>query len=244
MLCKTRGVILYNLNYNDIYSIVHIFTEEFGLVAYLTPKSKGKKPRFAKAMFQPLSVLDMEVEHLNLRDLQRLKEAKVSMPFISVLSNPVKTTICIFLAEFIGKIVKEGQANKLLFDYIFQSLRILDLVESNYVNFHLVFMIRLSQFLGFYPDATGYEKGMYFDMQNGVFALYKPNHIHFLNPDDSLVFHNLLRMNYENMFNFKFSGKERKNIIHRIVEYYRLHLTNFSEIKSVEILHEIFSNSD
>jgi DNA repair protein RecO (recombination protein O) len=240
MLHKTRAIVLYNSNYSDIYSIVHLLTEEFGPVSYLIAKAKGKKTRVPKSVFYPLSILDLEVEHLNLREIQRIKEAKIHIPLVSLLNNPVKSAISIFLVEFIGKVVKEAQADKRLFDYIFHSIRVLDLHEKNYANFHLVFMIRLSQFLGFYPDNNGYVKGMYFDLQNGVFVSCKPGHIHFLNPDESWVFFNLLRMSYENMSNFKFSGRERKDIIYRIVEYYRLHLTNFPEIKSLEILHEIF----
>ncbi|MDR0864559.1 MAG: recombination protein O N-terminal domain-containing protein [Candidatus Symbiothrix sp.] len=240
MLHKTRAIVLYNSNYSDIYSIVHLLTEEFGPVSYLIAKAKGKKTRVPKSVFHPLSVLDLEVEHLNLRNIQRIKEAKVHIPLISLLNNPVKSTISIFLVEFIGKVVRDAQPDKLLFDYIFRSVQVLELYDKNYANFHLVFMIRLSQFLGFYPDSGGYVKGMYFDLQNGVFVSYKPMHVHFLHPDESGVFFNLLRMSYDNMANFKFSGKERKNIIYRIIEYYRLHLTNFPEIKSLEILHEVF----
>ncbi|MDL2223893.1 DNA repair protein RecO C-terminal domain-containing protein [Bacteroidales bacterium OttesenSCG-928-M06] len=240
MLHKTRAIVLYNLNYNDAYFIVHTYTEEFGPVSYLTSRSKGKKSRIPKSLFYPLSVLELEVEHYNLRDIQRLKEAKQHVSFLSLISNPVKSTISIFLSEFISKIIKESSPNRLLFDYIFQSLRILEMIEKDYANFHLVFMIRLSQFLGFYPDSRDYMKGMYFDMQNGMFVRYKPMHIHFLNPDESQVFYNLLRMNYENMASFKFSRHERKTIIYRILEYYRLHLIHFPDIKSLEILHEVF----
>jgi DNA repair protein RecO (recombination protein O) len=240
MLHKTRAIVLYNLNYSDIYSIVHVFTEKFGPVSYLIAKAKGKKTQVPKSIFHPLSVLDLEVEHQNLREIQRLKEAKLHIPMLSILNNPVKSTISIFLAEFISKVVKEIQPDKLLFDYIFHSIQILDLYEKAYANFHLVFLIRMSQFLGFYPDANGYTKGMYFDMQNGIFVHYKPVHIHFLNPDESEAFFNLLRMSYENMWHFKFSGNRRKDIIIRVLEYYRLHLSNFPEIKSLEILHEVF----
>jgi DNA repair protein RecO (recombination protein O) len=240
MLHKTRAIILYSLNYSDTYAIVHVFTEEFGPVSYLIARAKGKKTRVSKSIFHPLSLLDLEVEHQNLREIQRIKEAKIHFPLTSILNNPVKSAISIFLAELIGKVAKEVQPDKLLFDYILHSVQILELYEKNYANFHLVFMIRLSQFLGFYPDASGYSEGMYFDMQNGVFVRHKPNHIHFLNPDESSVFFNLMRMNYENMGNFKFSGYERKDIILRILEYFRLHLINFSEIKSLEILHEVF----
>ncbi|MDR2056834.1 MAG: DNA repair protein RecO [Dysgonamonadaceae bacterium] len=240
MLHKTRGIFLYNSKYSDTYSIVHIFTEEFGRASYLLANAKRKKTRIPLSVFYPLSVLDMEVEHRNFQDIQRLKEVKIHLPVFSLLNDPAKSAIAIFLAEFIGKVVKEIESNRHLFDFILHSIQILDLSEKNYANFHLVFMIRLSPFLGFSPDASGYKKGMFFDMQNGVFTLYKPSHIHFLNPDESESFSLLLRMNYENMILFRFSRHERKNIIYRILEYYRLHLTNFSDLKSLEILHEIF----
>ena len=240
MLHKTRGITLYKLNYNDIYSIVQLYTEEFGPVSYLAAKSKGKKTRIPKSLFYSLSVLDIEVEHQNLRDIQRIKEAKIHAPFSSLLINPIKSAISIFLAEFIGKVVKDAQPNQLLFDYIFHSIQIFDLLERDYANFHLVFMIKMSRFLGFYPDVSGYKMGMFFNMQDGVFTNYKPLDTHFLNPNESKVFHLLLRMNYENMHVFRFSRHERKEIVCKILEYYRFHLSHLSEIKSLEVLHEVF----
>jgi DNA repair protein RecO (recombination protein O) len=240
MLHKTRGIILHSLSYNDRYSIVSVFTEEFGVMSYLVAKTKGKRTKVPKSLFHSLAVLDLDVEHQNLREIQRIKEAKVHLPMHSLLQDPVKATISLFLSEFIGKVIREVEPNKSLFDYLLQSVRVLDLSDVGYANFPLVFMIRLSRFQGFYPDASGYEKGMFFDMQNGIFTSYKPVHVYFLNPDESEKFCLLLRMNYENMPHFKFSRHERKSIIYRILEYYRLHLTNFSELKSLEILHEVF----
>jgi DNA repair protein RecO (recombination protein O) len=240
MLHKTRGIVLYNLSYSDTYSIASVFTEEFGPVSYLVAKSKGKKSGIAKSLFHPLAVLDMEVDHHNLRDIQRLREVKVHLSVFSLLNDPVKAAISLFLAEFISKVIKEVAPDKRLFDYMLQSIRILDLSDREYANFHLAFMIRLSQFLGFSPDSSGYRKGMFFDMQNGIFVLQKPFHNHFLNPDESEVFSVLLRMNYENMSTFRFSRNERHTILQRMIEYYRLHLIHFPDIKSLEILHEVF----
>jgi DNA repair protein RecO (recombination protein O) len=152
----------------------------------------------------------------------------------------VKTTICIFLAELIGKLAHDRQSDRQLFDFVLQSIRVLEVMEKDYTNFHLVFMIGLSRFLGFYPDSRGYRPGMYFDLQNGVFTLNKPVSAHFLNPDESRIFFNLLRMNYQNMALFAFSRHDRKDIISHILEYYRIHLHRLPEIKSLEILHEVF----
>ncbi|MDR2683404.1 MAG: DNA repair protein RecO, partial [Dysgonamonadaceae bacterium] len=197
MLHKTRAIVLYNVNYSDTYTIVHVLTEAFGPVSYLTAKTKGKSTRVPKSLFHPLSVVDLEVEHQNMRDIQRLKEARPHVALPSIRNHPVKSTICIFLAELIGKIAADKQSDQRLFDFILQSIEVLEMLEKDYANFHLVFMIGLSRYLGFYPDSSGYRPGMYFDLQNGVFVPSRPAFAPFLNPDESQVFYNLLRMNYE-----------------------------------------------
>jgi len=241
MLYKTRGIVLNSLPYNDLYSITLVYTEEFGRVSYLTVQKKSRKSKVPRALFHPLAILDLEVDHQNLRDIQRIKEMKIHFPLISLLTDPVKGALGIFLAELTGKVIREEQTNRALFDFLLQSVQVLELTNASPANFHLVFMIRLSRLLGFYPDASTYQKGMYFDMRNGVFTGSQPAHIHFLPPDESAVFYNLLRMSYENMSAFLFSARERQAIIHRILDYYRLHLSDFPEIKSLEVLHDVFS---
>jgi len=241
MLHKTRGIVLHNLPYNDTYAIALIYTEEFGRVSYLTSLSKSRKSKTPRSLLHPLAILDLEVEHKNLRDIQRIKEIKIHIPLIAILTDPVKNALGIFLAELTGKVIYEEQPNRLLFDFLLQSVQVLELTAASPANFHLAFMIHLSRFLGFYPNSTGYKAGMFFDMQNGAFTPCKPAHIYFLPPDESAVFYNLLRMSYENMSIFRFSGRERQMIIRRILEYYRLHLSNFPEIKSLSVLHEVFS---
>ena len=241
MLHKTRAIVLHSLPYNDMYAITLIYTEEFGRVPHLTSQSKSRKTKVPRSLFHPLAILDLEVDHQNLRDIQRIKEIKIHVPLVALLTDPVKSALGIFLAELISKVIREEQTNCLLFDFLLQSVQVLELTNESPANFHLVFMIRLSRLLGFYPDATGYQKGMFFDMRNGVFTRNEPAHLNFLPPDESAVFFNLLRMTYENMSAFRFSGRERQAIIHRILEYYRLHLSDFPEIKSLEVLHDVFS---
>ena len=72
---KTEGIVLSNAGYNDKYSITHVFTRDFGRVSYLLPKIRGRRSKINPALFSPLSILNLEVEHLPLREIQRLKEA-------------------------------------------------------------------------------------------------------------------------------------------------------------------------
>lgn len=240
MLYKTRGIVLHNRQYNDTYTIALIYTEEFGPVSYLVSRSKGRKTAVSKSLFYPMAVLELEADHQNLREIQRIKEAKNHLNLLGLLQDPVKTSICIFLTEFLSKILREMHPNKALFAYLTQSIEILGATRDQYANFHLSFMMNLTRFMGFYPNVETYSTGAFFDMENGIFVRFKPSSPYFLNPDESAVFYRLLRINYHNMRSFLFSGRERRQIIDRILEYYRLHLVNFSEIKSLDVLHEVF----
>ena len=240
MFYKTRGVILHNRPYSDAYSIVLTYTEEFGPVSYLVARSKGKKTTVSKTLFHPLAVLDLEADHQNLKEIHRIREAKPHFPLLNLLQNPVKASVSIFLAEFLSRILREVHPNKALFDYLSQSIRILDLSEENYANFHLSFMVNLTSFMGFHPNAEAYSSHAFFDMQNGVFVSCKPFSPYFLNPDESRFLYRLLRINYDNMGAFRFTGNDRRLIIDRILEYYRIHLSNFPEIKSLDVLREVF----
>jgi DNA repair protein RecO (recombination protein O) len=236
MLHKTKGIVLHSLNYNDQYKIIHIYTEEFGRVPYLVLKSKRKKTSVSAVLFHPFAVLDLEVDHQHLREIQRIREAQPSIVLASIPFDSIKMSVVMFLAEFMFKVVKDVQANGLLFDFVFRSIAVLDLSETGIANFHLVFMIKVSRFLGFYPNDEGYTSGMFFDMPHGLFVRDQPNHPFFLSSDDSKVFRLLLRMNYENMHIYVFSRQERMNIIRKILDYYKLHFSSLTELKSLEVL--------
>ena len=96
MLCKTRGIVLHSIPYNDKYSIIYMYTEAFGRASYLVARSRGKKSSVSKALFMPLSVVEMEVEHLNKRDLHRIRETKLCYPLTEVFCNPVEKYTCAF----------------------------------------------------------------------------------------------------------------------------------------------------
>ena len=151
MLHKTRGIVLHNRPYSDAYSIALIYTEAFGPVSYLISRSRGKRTVVAKSLFYPLSVLDLEADHQNLREIQRIREAKTHLSLSSFMQDPVKSSIGIFLAEFLSKVLREAHPNEQLFAYLMDSVRILDLSKGNYANFHLCFLINLTRHMGFCP---------------------------------------------------------------------------------------------
>ena len=127
MLCKTRGIVLHSIPYNDKYSIIYMYTEAFGRASYLVARSRGKKSSVSKALFMPLSVVEMEVEHLNKRDLHRIRETKLCYPLTEVFCNPVKNVLALFLSEVLFRVVKETEPDPHLFEYLSESIQLLEL---------------------------------------------------------------------------------------------------------------------
>jgi len=240
MLSKTRGVVLHSTLYNDKYGIVHIYTEAFGRAAYLVARSRGRKTKTPPSLFMPLSVIEMEVEHQNVREIQRIRETQICFPLNDIFADPVKNCIALFLSEVLYRTVQTKTADPKFFDYLYDSIRWLEMADEGVANFHLVFLMHLVRHLGVYPNVESYRTDSFFDLLNGSFTTSPPEHEHCLDRNESIIFSRLLRMNYGNMALYAFSRRERHNIIRRILEYYRLHLSDFPEIRSLAVMQSLF----
>lgn len=241
MLSNTRGIVLHAISYNDNYSIVTVYTEVFGRVSYLVPRNQGKKSAVRKALFMPFAVLDMTVEHLPKRDLHRVKEYRFCFPQADIFGNPVKSSLALFLSEVLSHLLRNTEADTSLFHYIYKAIGFLETTEKGIANFHIVFLLHLLYYLGIYPDTRLRKDAAFFDLLNGEFTSTCPVHTHYLSGDESHIFSKLLRISFGNMSLYRFSRHDRARIIQRIFEYYRLHLPDFPEIKSLSILQDIFS---
>ena len=159
MLCKTRGIVLHTIPYNDKCSIIYMYTEAFGRASYLVSRSRGKKSAVSKALFIPLSVLEMEVEHLNKRDLHRIKETRICFPLNDVCCDPVKIVLALFLSEVLFRVVKDTEPDPRLFDYLYESIHLLEYADKGIANFHLVSLLGLLQYLGIFPNMESHRVG-------------------------------------------------------------------------------------
>lgn len=240
MLHKTRGVVLHAMPYNDKYTIIYMYTEHFGRVAYMIARSRGKRTAVSPALFMPLSVLEMEVEHKNHREIHRIREAKACFSVNGLSSHPVKNVVALFLAEVMFRVVRETEPDAALFGFLYRSVFLLETTEKGIANFHLVFLLHLLRYLGIFPDAHAFAPGCYFDLLNAVFTGSVPMHKYFLSSDESRVFAALLRISYENMHAYRFSRAERVGIVEQILQYYRLHLPEFPEIRSIAVMQSLF----
>lgn len=240
---KTRAIVIRTIKYGDSSNIVDLFTENRGMVSFLIRQSAGNGNRRSgkkHLLFQPLTVLSIDYDFRAKASLQKLKDVALYFPFYSVLSNPLKSAVFLFLSDFLYHVLREEPANVPLFEYLVASLEWFDQCNQGYANFHLLFLMRLTRFLGFYPCVEEYHSGDYFDLQNACFTPLQPLHAAFLKPVEAARVPLMLRMSYDTMNRFLFSRQERNRFLTVLNDYYRLHIPNFPELSSIEILKEVF----
>lgn len=241
MFQKTVGMVLRTLKYSDTSNIVDIYTREKGRASFLVPVPRSRKSAVKAVLFQPLSMVEFEADYRPTASLYRIKEVKSRHPFQTLPYDPYKSSIAMFLAEFLCRALREEAENAPLFAYLEHSVCWLDECVRNFSNFHLVFLMRFSRFLGLYPNTEHYAQGCFFDMLNACFVSSRPSHGAFLEPEEASRVHLLMRMNYETMHLFAMSRRERNRCLVIINDYYRLHLPDFPVLKSLEVLKELFA---
>lgn len=238
---KTAGIILHGIKYNDNSYIVDVFTESFGRASYIIRGSHTRKGNINPASFHPLAIIEFESSGKNSAQLKRITESRLLHPLPSLACNPFKTAIALFLGEFLYHSLKEEGVNPPLFNYLTHSIQWLDQCsDTSASNFHLVFLMRLSRFLGLYPNIEGYQEGDYFDLLNAEFTHSTPSHTHVLSPEESASIKTLMRMKYETMHLFAFNRRQRVRCLEILNQFYRLHIPNFPTLRSLEVLQALF----
>lgn len=240
MLTKTQAIVLHTLKYGETRMIVDMFTKTHGRLSFMVGIPKTSHARVKKQLFQPLTILEAEIDVRPKAQLQKIRDVRLATPFSTIPFHSHKLAISLFVAEFLYYALRSEQRNDPLFDYITNSIEWLDSQNDRFANFHLVFLMRLSRFLGFYPNLEDYQPGDWFDLRESVFTSMPPLHRDALHPTEADKLQLMMRMDFPTMHLFKLSHQERDRLLEVAVTYYRLHLPNFPELKSLAVLQQLF----
>lgn len=239
MESKTRGIVLRTVKINDNKLIVDFLSREEGRLSAVWKITTSRTSKVRRQYFQPMTILNVNLERSPRQHMSRIKEAQIAIPYSSISLDGNKMAITFFLAEFMNYATRSMHTDALLYDFVEQSLIWLDASNKGIANFHLMFMVRMSLFLGFQPDMSTYGEGALFDLREGIFCTTAPLHSDFLNAEDAKKMQILMRMSPSNLHLFPLSRNERNRIIDITLMYYRLHIPQFGEMKTLEVLREL-----
>ena len=237
MLVKTKAIVISSLKFQEKSLIVKCFTLSSGLKSYFVRDAFSSRKASQKiAYFQPFSILEIEAVHKNKGTLENFKEIKTAVPFQSIHTDIVKSTMVMFLSEMLHYSIQEEEKNEQLFLFLETALTWLD-HHDEISNFHLILLLEITKYLGFYPDLSDINLP-FFEMNEGVFTLFQNGNV--LSEHETNLFKKLLELKFDNDQKI-FHVLERQILLKIIIDYYSLHLEGFKKPKSLEILKEVFS---
>lgn len=238
---STRGIILHTLRYGEDSLIVDVFTLARGRVSFLVRSSGNRRRGMAAVMSQPLGMVDLVYDYRPKCDLQRVSSVHVSGVYASIPFDPVKGALVLFLSDFLYYALRYEAENEPLFRYVCAGMEWLDSTQGCVSNFHLVFLIRLTRFLGFWPSVGRETRDMVFDMRNAVLRPESFPNSDCLDAAESAALPLLLRITLDNMHLLRLNRHQRRRILELIEKYYRIHIPEFPELKSTGVMMELFS---
>lgn len=234
---KTKAIVISTLKFQEKSLIVKCFTQSNGIKAYFVNNAfTGKNNKQKIAFFQPLMQLEIEATNKNKGTLERFKEIKIATPYQTINYDIYKTTIVLFLSEFLHHAIKEEEPNEALFEYLETALIWLD-NHDEISDFHLILLIQVTKYLGFYPE-TPTVKNNYFDLLEGVFCSLPSATC--LNEEETILLKKLLFIKLDNNVN-SFSSAQRQLLLKIIINYYVLNIEGFKKPKSLDVFKEVFS---
>ncbi len=242
MTHKTKGIVLRTIKYGETSLVVTIFTELFGVQTYMVNGVRTTKKSAAKAnYFQPASILDMVVYHSEHKAMHRIKEFSWAYLYDTVLTDVIKNSIAGYMMELLQKSLKQPEANIDLFHFCEDVLMQLD--KSNRkvaANFPVFFALHLAWFLGFRITDNYDEENIFLDLLEGIFIDHQPVHPNFLSGEAAALTSQLLRvMQPYELEDLKLNHIIRRQLLLSYQDYYALHISEFGQMKTLLILHEV-----
>lgn len=232
MYHKSRGILLRKTKLSGGGYILKILTLEFGIRSYF-----GRTSKQIKNKYLPLSIAELTGYQQAKKTIYSLKEYETSPPLRDVYQNIYKSNVLIFINEILNNVIQEEESNPE--KYYFLENKIKELENNSFdSNFHLIFLIQLSSFLGFEPDTSG--EGTYYDFAEGEFTSKTPTHSHFFDEKESVLFKSIYEAGFESNSELTLSNQTRKRGLQIMITYYRYH-TEMRELKSLPVLEMIFN---
>ena len=237
MQVKTKAIVISSLKYQEKSLIVKCLTHSDGLKSYFVPNAFSTKKGNQKiAYFQPLSILEIEASHKNKGSLEHFKEIKLAHAYKNIPNDIIKSTIVLFLSEILHYSIHEEEKNESLFDFLESALLWLDAHDET-TNFHLILMLEMTKFFGFYPDNSE-SIFKFFDCKEGNFTAFRGTNC--LSEHETFLFKKLIDLKFDSDQKV-FAGIERQVLLKILLNYYLMHLDGFKKPKSLDVLKEVFS---
>ena len=231
---------LHPLKYGDKSLIVYLLTDVGGRQSFMVPGIRSSQGRGSKAgLFQPIFTLEFEGLESPKMQMHRFGEVHSGIVLRSIPFDVRKSTMALFMAEVLHRLVKESEANELLFDFVWGSIEALDAATEGVANFHLWFLSHLCRLLGFSPG-NEYMPDAWFNIAEGLYTLQEPPREYRISQENALILRDMLECDVRYIAEIGLNRHQRVEFLSALVRYYGYHLDTINSVQSIRILQEVF----
>lgn len=236
-----RGVVLNTVKYGDKGLVVQMLTSSHGRQSFMVQGlgSRGGRSGSRAALYQPLFALEFEGLESSKMQMHRFAEVHAGIVLRTIPFDVKKSTIALFMAEVLHRLVKESEPNEMLFDFVWGSIEALDVAEEGVANFHLWFLSNLCRFLGFSPG-NEYVADGWFDMAEGLYTSVEPPKRMAMSQQNALILRDMLECDVRYLAEVGLNRAQRVDFLDALLAYYAYHLDTINSVQSVKILQEVF----
>lgn len=246
MIRSTQGLVLHTTKYSETSLIAKVFTRELGVRSYIIKGVRSATGRHKQNLLQPLTHLDMAVYDNPKKNLQYIKEMRPARHYNAIAGDSVRMALVFFMDEVLYKALKEEEPNEALFDYVVSELETLSQSDENAAT-PIRFMLRTADLLGIAPMDNYSIHEPLFNLKEGRFQapmsataqLTNPNAAYFLDAPSSTHLHYYLDGARNSRPAPMLSAAQRRDTLNHLLEYYEVHLAEFHNFKSAEVLHAV-----
>lgn len=236
---KARGIVLGTLKYGEKGLVVHMLTDTHGRQSYMIqgirPTAKGSR----MALLQPMFAVEFEGLTSSKLSMHRMKDLAPGIVLRTLPFDVRKSTIALFMAEVLYRLVRENEPLGELFDFVWGSIEALDHIDEGIANFHLWFLANLSRPLGFSPD-NEYTDGAWLDIRDGHFTPHALLPSCALAPENARILHDMLECDVRYLGEVGLNRTERVAFLEAMLKYYAYHLEGIKAVESIRVLKEVF----
>ncbi|MEI8278243.1 MAG: DNA repair protein RecO [Bacteroidota bacterium] len=242
MLQKTKGIVLRSIKYGDTSLITTIFTDLYGIQAYMVQGVRSAKSRNNKAgLLQPATLLDLIVYHKPQQSLQRVREYQASYLYTSIQEEVIKNSIALFSVDLLSRLLPESAPMPELFEFVNEYFTALDrMLLEEVANFPIFFIVHCSKVLGYNINGEYSIDTPYLNLKEGAFTSNPPLISPVIHDEDAKSLNELLHVQeFARLKDIEMNAAMRYRLLDWYIEYLHQHTQHLGVIKSLAVLQAI-----
>ena len=230
-----RAFVLTHRPYGEKGHILHCLTDGLGRQSYFLPSIRSKNAALRASMLLPLTPLQLIARDSEKDQLERIKEASLIWHPGYMHGHPVKSAICLMIAELLDHLFIEKTDQTALWDFLDRELRRFDASPEEDLLFALWMCVRLMDHSGSSIPAPNDSPG-YFDLQSAEWSsLEGADH---LDAQASSLLAEVLQKDWSLLRPEDSEAHSRRALMEGLQRFWIWHHPEMRALKSLEVVRE------